>query len=147
MRLNTFTDYCLRVLVYLAVKKEHLTTRHEIASAYKISDNHLMKVVNFLARAGYIETVRGKNGGMRLAHTPEKISIGKVVHDCEANIPLVMCFSDPKETKKEKCCLSGQCELQGILQKGVAAMYQTLNQYMLADVIADHDVMRQRLGI
>ncbi len=147
MRLNIFTDYCLRVLIYLAVSSGRLTTRHEIATAYRISDNHLMKVVNFLARNGYIETVRGKNGGMRLAHIPEKIVIGEVVHDCEADIPLVVCFADKRKTKKEACRLVGQCELQHVLQQGVKAMYHTLNQYTLADAIADREAMQQRLGI
>lgn len=146
MRLNTFTDYSLRTLMYLALKNASMVTRHEIASAYDISDNHLMKVVNFLSRCGYVETTRGKGGGMRLARAPEKINIGKLIRDCEADIPLVECFKCSNRTHSG-CRLTGICALKDFLSEAHQAMYETLEQYTLADAIAKKSTMQRRLGL
>ncbi|MDR0770333.1 MAG: Rrf2 family transcriptional regulator [Burkholderiales bacterium] len=148
MRLNTFTDYSLRTLIYLALKDTSLVTRREIAGAHEISDNHLMKVVNFLSRQGYIETTRGKGGGMRLARAPEKINIGKVVHDCESDIPLIVCFKCNSRTQDNNSCrLNGVCALKGLLSEAHQAMYKTLERYTLADLLVKKTAMQRRLGL
>jgi Rrf2 family nitric oxide-sensitive transcriptional repressor len=147
MRLNTFTDYSLRTLIYLALKDASLVTRREIADAHEISNNHLMKVVNFLSRNGYIETVRGKGGGMRLARAPEKINIGKLIRDCESDIPLVACFKCNSRDITDDCRLTGVCALKGFLSEAHQAMYKTLESHTLADALAKKPAMRKRLGL
>jgi Rrf2 family nitric oxide-sensitive transcriptional repressor len=127
MRLNTFTDYSLRVLIYLALRNDTIVTRHEIAKIYEISDNHLMKVVNFLARRGYIETVRGKGGGMRLARSASDINIGEVVSDCETGTPFIFCFNTRRDAKR-KCRLNGLCDLKDVFQKSIDEMFGVLRQ-------------------
>ncbi|MDR0251382.1 MAG: Rrf2 family transcriptional regulator [Burkholderiales bacterium] len=148
MRLNTFTDYSIRTLAYLAlIKNATLVTRREIASAHDISDNHLMKVVHFLSRNGYIETTRGKGGGMRLARAPEKINIGKLVYDCESDIPLVECFKCGSRARQSGCRMIGVCAFKGFLSEAHQAMYKTLERYTLADVVAKKTAIQRRLGL
>ena len=93
MKLTTFSDYTLRVLMFLALNRDRLATIPEIAAAYGISENHLMKVVHQLGRSGVIESVRGKGGGLRLAREPEDIRLGQVVRVSEGRAPIVECLS------------------------------------------------------
>lgn len=130
MRLTTMTDYAMRLLMYLGQHPDRLCTIAEITESYNVSQSHLMKVTNRLSRAGWIETVRGKNGGMRLAHKPEDISIGGVVRDMENDLSLVECQSN-----KLDCTLIGNCVLPRILSGAMAQFMHHLDQHSLADLI------------
>lgn len=133
MKLTTFSDYTLRVLMYLAVERDGLATITEIATAYRISENHLMKVVHQLARAGVIETVRGKGGGIRLLQDPADIRLGRIVRASEGNSPIVECLSD----EPGGCRIIPACRLAPILVRAFDALYQTLDEYSLADLVED----------
>ncbi|MCC7326869.1 MAG: Rrf2 family transcriptional regulator [Burkholderiales bacterium] len=130
MRLTTFSDYTLRVLMYLALDRTRLATIPEIAAAYDISQNHLMKVVHQLARAGVIESVRGRGGGLRLARAPEAIRIGEVVRAAEGTAPIVECLSDDPHA----CTIAGTCRLTHVLVDAFDALYESLDRYTLADL-------------
>ena len=130
MHLTRFTDYSLRVLVYLAVKGEERSTIHEIASSFEISRNHLMKVVQDLSHKGYITAIRGKNGGLILKKAPEDIRLGKLVCDTEHDLQLVECFGE-----KNACRITPACQLQPILVEALRAFLAVLDQYTLADLL------------
>jgi Rrf2 family transcriptional regulator, nitric oxide-sensitive transcriptional repressor len=132
MRLTTFSDYSLRVLIYLGVHDDEIATVSQIAQAYGISSNHLMKVVHHLAQGGYIETARGKGGGMRLGLAPDKINIGELVRGTEDNRKLVECF----DRDRSDCRIESACVLRGVLGKALDAFYSSLDAYTLADLIA-----------
>lgn len=132
MRLTTFSDYTLRVLMYLALDRSRLATIPEIAAAYGISQNHLMKVVHQLALTGVIESVRGKGGGIRLAREPEAIRIGEVVRAAEGDAPIVECLSD----EPHACLIAGTCKLTRALVDAFDALYESLDRYTLADLTA-----------
>lgn len=141
MRLTTFTDYSLRVLIYLSLDEDDLTTISEIADAYNISKNHLMKVVHYLGQQGYIETLRGKSGGIRLAKKPDQINLGALVRATEVNTALVECLSP----NASDCCIEPVCGLRGILQRSLRAFYSVLDEYTLADVTRNRDNLRMLL--
>ena len=143
MRLTTFTDYTLRVLMYLAIDPSRLATIPEIASAYGISENHLMKVVHRLARTGLIESVRGKGGGVRLAHPPTNIRLGQVIQASEGDAAIVECFSAENNT----CCITPACRLTKILADTFAGFYSALDAYTLADLVSNPIQLGQLLSI
>lgn len=133
MRLTHFTDYALRVLIYLGAhgRAGRLSTIGDIATAYGISENHLMKVVHHLARQGYVETIRGKGGGLRLARAPEAINIGEVVRGAEDDFALVECFKQGNS----RCPVERACLLSGMLLRARDAFFDALNGQTLADVL------------
>ena len=131
MKLTTFSDYSLRVLMYLALNRERLATIPEIAAAYDISENHLMKVVHQLARSGVIESVRGKGDGVRLALAPEDIRLGGIVRASEGSAPIVECLSD----EVSSCRIAPACRLTAVLSRAFDALYATLDEYTLADLV------------
>ncbi|CAG0967793.1 HTH-type transcriptional repressor NsrR [Methylophilaceae bacterium] len=130
MHLTTYSDYSMRVLVYLSLQREKLVTIADIAKAYDISENHLMKVVHHLALDGYIETVRGKGGGMRLACEPEAINLGELVRKTEGEGGLLACTDGISS-----CCIQPACNLVGILREAHAALFAVLEKYTLADLV------------
>ena len=131
MKLTTFSDYTLRVLMFLALNRDRLATIPEIAAAYGISENHLMKVVHKLARSGAIESVRGKGGGIRLAREPEDIRLGQVVRLSEGQAPIVECLSDDARA----CRIAPACRLAAVLVRAFDALFATLDEYTLADLV------------
>lgn len=130
MRLSTFSDYSLRVLMYLGVQPNRLATIAEIAAVHEISESHLMKVVHQLGRNGYVETVRGKGGGMRLGRAPQEIVLGEVIRQTENDLALVECFADGSA-----CRIQSACRLHGILDEALSAMFLVLDGYTLADLL------------
>ncbi len=139
MRLTTFTDYSLRVLIYLSTHKDQRAAVGEIAQAYDISRNHLMKVILFLSGEGYVETIRGKGGGVHLKMNPDQIRIGVLVRKAEEGTALVECFSQDSE-----CCIEPVCILRDVLDKAVKSFYAGLDDYTLAD-LTQNRVPLQRL--
>ncbi|MBV8049379.1 MAG: Rrf2 family transcriptional regulator [Paludibacterium sp.] len=135
MQLNRFTDYALRVLIYLAHKGDELATIHEIALEYALSEGHLMKVVHHLGKRGYIVTLRGKGGGMRLARAPQEINVGAVVRDTEETLSIVECLKDHYEGD---CKLFGACKLMGVLHEANRLFLNHLDQFTLADLLQSH---------
>lgn len=130
MRLTTFTDYSLRVLIYLAVSTEEHATIREIAQRYGISRNHLMKVVQELSQRGYVTALRGKNGGLRLNQAPADIRLGNLVREMENDLALAECLGE-----NNQCILSPACGLQGVLAAALQSFFTTLNNYTLEDVM------------
>lgn len=132
MRFTRYTDYALRVLMYLGLKPEdELATIREIAGSYGISENHLMKVVHRLGLNGYVTTVRGRQGGMRLAQAPAAINIGEVVRRCEDDMRIVECFDPETNT----CPIASVCALPAVLDEALTAFLAVLDRYTLADLM------------
>ncbi len=130
MRLTVYTDYGLRLLMYVALKKGELATIQEVADAYGISKNHLMKVTYNLGRHGFLETVRGRGGGFRLARAAERIGLGDVVRRMEEDFAMVECFVPDTN----RCRITGSCRLKDILRDALNAYFGILDKYTLADL-------------
>jgi Rrf2 family transcriptional regulator, nitric oxide-sensitive transcriptional repressor len=131
MRLTVYTDYALRMLMYLALKEDELATIAEISVSYGISKNHLMKVAHQLGVAGYVETVRGRGGGLRLARRIEAIGLGDVVRFTEPDMAIVSCFK-PIDAP---CAIRPSCVLRQALQKSRDAFMSVLDDYTLSDLV------------
>ncbi|MGN6847544.1 RrF2 family transcriptional regulator [Neisseria sp. P0021.S005] len=129
MYLTQHTDYGLRVLVYTAINDDTLVNIGTIAETYNISKSHLMKVVTSLVKGGFLVSVRGKGGGLRLADVPEKINIGAVVRHLEP-MQVVECMGDNNE-----CLITPSCRLTGIITGAIKAFFNHLDQYSLQDLL------------
>lgn len=138
MRLTTMTDYAMRILMYVAHNPDRLCTIAEIAAAYRISEPHLMKITHQLGKAGFIETVRGKGGGMRLATSPSQINVGDVVRGIEPDFSLVECLA-----AGDGCALTGHCRLAGILSGALDGFLAHLGHYTLADLLLPASTARR----
>jgi Rrf2 family transcriptional regulator, nitric oxide-sensitive transcriptional repressor len=128
MRLKSYTDYAMRVLMHLAAKPDRLASIAEIARTYRISHNHLTKVVQDLRTQGFVDAVRGRSGGVRLARPATEISIGEVVRHTEGGFDLVDCGS---------CVIAPACSLTAALHEARSAFMAVLDGYSLADLVAD----------
>lgn len=137
MKLTVLTDYALRLLMHVAVQDGRLVTIAQTATRYGISKNHLMKVAHQLAKAGYLQTVRGRSGGLRLARAAEHISIGEVVRHLEQNSILVDCFPGGKGT----CHIVPVCRLKGALAEAQEAFFAVLDKVSLAELINENEVL------
>jgi Rrf2 family nitric oxide-sensitive transcriptional repressor len=142
MRLTVYTDYALRVLMYVALHRDRLPTIAEIADSYGISRNHLMKVVYELGVGGYVETVRGKNGGLRLARQPRDIVLGEVVRRTEPDMALVPCF----EAARSPCVITPACTLRRALHEARSAFLKVLDSYTLSDLVENRDALSALLA-
>jgi len=131
MQLTRFSDYSLRVLMFLAHRHGALTTIKDVSDAHRISESHLMKVVHSLAKRGYVKTVRGKGGGIRLARAPADITVGKVVRDVEPLTP-VECFEPGYDGS---CRLYPNCRLRGVLDSAQSEFLATLDAHSIGDVM------------
>lgn len=140
MRLSEYTDYTLRVLLYCALHRDRLVTIAELAEQHGLSKNHLMKVVNDLARQGLIETTRGRGGGLRLLMEPQAIRIGDVVRAAETDFRLVECF-DPATNA---CTLTPGCRLKHLFGEALRGYFQALDGATLADMTVGINPARGR---
>lgn len=142
MKLTAFTDYSLRVLIYLAAQPKQRATIAMIAASFDVSENHLTKVVHFLGKAGWLANVRGKGGGLELAMPPELIGIGDVVRLTEGGVLPAECFEDGGE-----CPITGICRLTGVLAEAVEAFYSALDRYTLADLVQNRQALARVMFI
>ena len=138
MQLTTFTDYGLRCLMYLAARPAKLSSVKEISAYYAISRHHLVKVVHRLAQLGYVDSSKGKGGGIQLAKNPETIRLGDIIEQLEPNMAMVECF-DPKTNG---CRISEACQLKPYLLEAGRAFLDTLNQYTLADTVSSKALLQ-----
>ena len=142
MRLTVYTDYALRLLMYLAVKDDGLSTIAEVSESYGISKNHLMKVAHQLGVAGYVGTVRGRGGGLRLAKPIGAINLGDVVRHTEPDMALVPCFA----ADSASCAIFSGCALRGALSGARDAFLSALDGYTLADLVRSRAPLRRLLA-
>lgn len=145
MHLTVQTDYALRILMYAAARARQAPTARfsveEVAAAYGISRNHVMKIVQRLAGVGYLASYRGRKGGLELGVAPESLKLGTLIHFLEGDFALVSC-----QGSASTCVISGCCGLQGALGDALEAFLASLNTKTLADVALGHPALR-RLGI
>ncbi len=132
MNITRFTDYSLRVLIYLSIHKEELVTIKEVADVYGISKNHLMKVVQELSTKGYLQSTRGKNGGIKLGKEPVDINVGELIRMIEQDSTLVECFGDDNQ-----CAITTACQLKHLLAEAMDSFFKSLERYTLADLVKE----------
>ncbi len=140
MRLTVHSDYALRVLMYLGAREDRLATIQEIAKVYAISENHLMKVVNKLARHGFVKTLRGRGGGLRLGRPAEELTIGEVLRVVEEDFHVVECFGE-----SNMCRISQSCRLRLALRRAIDAFLAELDEWTLADILSNRNSILREL--
>jgi Rrf2 family transcriptional regulator, nitric oxide-sensitive transcriptional repressor len=139
MYLTNHTDYALRLLMLLAIEPDKLHTIEETALRYGISRNHLMKITQTLVQADFIESLRGRGGGLRLARAAESINLGAIVRATEDSFALVECFDREHNT----CIIASACGLRGPLEEALQAFLAVLNRYSLDDLVKSPRVLRR----
>jgi Rrf2 family nitric oxide-sensitive transcriptional repressor len=142
MRLTVFTDYTLRTLMYLALRPDRLVTIADISDAYRISNNHLMKVVHQLALSGEVVTLRGQRGGLRLGRPAVEINIGSVVRRSEADLDIMPCFGSQGD-----CAIQPECVLATVVDEALRAFLGVLDGYTLADLVRPRMALARLLRI
>lgn len=142
MHITFYTDYSLRVLIHAAAKSPALVTIDEVAGAFRVSKNHLMKVIHNLSRAGFLATSRGRNGGFTLARPANRIRVGDVVRLTEQGSPLVECFDPANNT----CIITPACKLKFILHDAQEAFYGVLARRTIADLFISPEAILHHLG-
>jgi Rrf2 family nitric oxide-sensitive transcriptional repressor len=142
MRLTLWTDYAFRTLIYVGIKGDELSTIADIADSFGISKSHLMKIVNGLEQRGYLETVRGRNGGIRLKRMPAQVGVGAVVRDTEEDLAVIGCLGESNFCSIERCCV-----LKSVLREATQAFLRVLDEYTLADLIRPRSRLVQALGL
>jgi Rrf2 family transcriptional regulator, nitric oxide-sensitive transcriptional repressor len=142
MRLTYQTDYALRLLMYLAVQGERRSSIHEVASQYGISENHLMKVTQKLAALGYVDALRGRSGGLKLACAPEDLRIGEIVRAMEPDFAIVECFGEDNT-----CNITPACALRHVLDEARESFLGVLDSYTLKQLVARPGKLRIALNI
>ncbi len=142
MRLTRFSDYALRVLIYVGLEREQRPTIAEISRHYGISRSHVMKVVRELGRLGYLETLRGKRGGLALKLPPEEVRIGALVRATETDLAMAECFEAP-----DRCPITPVCVLREALTEALRAFLETLDRYTLADLLGPRRSLMRLLDL
>lgn len=137
MKLTAYTDYTLRMLMYLARNRERFITIQDIAALHGVSKNHLTKVAHQLGLDGVVKTVRGRHGGLKLLLEPDKINIGQVIRSTEADFFMAECF----DHKTNTCIYTASCALKNVLDEATAAYLQVLDELTLADLLAKKGVV------
>ncbi|CAH1694127.1 HTH-type transcriptional regulator NsrR [Hyphomicrobiales bacterium] len=143
MRMTFHTDYAIRMLIYAALRPGGVCTVNDVAVAYGLSRNHLLKVALTLRDLGFIETIRGRSGGIRIAVAPEEINIGALVRSTEEDFSLVECMQGAGGA----CVISPACRLKGVFAEALTAYLAVLNKYTLADIVRNRAVLQPLLGI
>lgn len=133
MKLTSFTDYSLRLLMYVAVNDDRLVSIREVSEVFEISRNHLMKIVHELGKGGYLRTVRGKNGGFQLGRPAKDINLGKLIRYTEDDLDVVECF----DAKNANCKIVERCMLAGVLQMALNSFFEVLDGHNLEDLITN----------
>jgi Rrf2 family nitric oxide-sensitive transcriptional repressor len=143
MKMTLHTDYALRMLIYLATRRGGPTTVQDIATAYRLSRNHLLKVALGLNRLGLVETTRGRSGGISLAVAPEKINLGTLVREMEDDLALVECMRPDGGA----CVISPGCRLGGIVREALEAYLAVFDKYTLADLVRNRSALASLLAL
>lgn len=143
MRMTLHTDYALRMLIYVATRRDGTCTVNDVAEAYGLSRNHLLKVAQTLRALGLVETMRGRAGGIRLARRPEEIAVGALVRATEEEFSLAECM----QAGGRACAISPACRLKGMLHEALNAFLAVLDKYTLADIVQNRASLGPLLGI
>ena len=142
MQITSFSDYSLRILIYLGIRGEKASIT-EISKAFGISKNHLVKAAHNLIKLGYIRSIRGKHGGILLAVTPSSINLGEIIQQLEPNLDIVECF----DKKTNTCNIAPTCHLKSIFREAEQAFLKTLNKYSLAELIKNKKQLIQYISV
>lgn len=143
MKITTQTDYALRVLIHVGLHDGEIVRIQDVARGFGISHNHLMKVVRRLGALGYLQTLQGRGGGVRLARAPGSITVGEIVREFESGSPLVECF----DTRAPRCRIREACALKGALATALEAFLESLDAVTLDDLLKPRVELRQLLGV